>query len=222
VQGNQIGHLPRTIASKLAKYMDNRSLLVEGQITGAKSEFDCPIELKFYGTNEPVERENLINQMRADKLPVGHATDRKRKEAAAAKEREKLAKQAAKLAKKKGGAVVGIGGQSYENGMADFMAGSSSSGFGPGPTLEDIVGGSERYNPRNLEQVVEEFGVKEQDLVSTTIRQEELLLTRRRLQCQKPSSPARCSRSYILSSCKVYSGCWTKSLHNFLLQTAKT
>jgi SWI/SNF-related matrix-associated actin-dependent regulator of chromatin subfamily A3 len=145
--------------------MDNRSLLIEAQITGPKGDFDCPIELKFYGTNEPVERENLVNQMRADKLPIGHVADRKRKEAAAAKEREKIAKEAAKRAKKKGGAVVGMSGETYENGMSEFMAGSSQAGFGPGPSLEDIVGGSERYNPRNIERVVEEFGVKEQDLV---------------------------------------------------------
>ncbi|KAH7402017.1 SNF2 family N-terminal domain-containing protein [Phaeosphaeria sp. MPI-PUGE-AT-0046c] len=166
VQGTQIGHLPKILAAKLAKYMDNRSLLIEATITGEKGHFDCPIELRFYGTNELVERENLLSQMRADKIPVGHAVDRKRKEAAAAKEREKLAKEAAKRAKKNGGAVVGISGQSYENGMSDYAAGSSQAGFGPGPTLEDIVGGSERYNPRNVEQVVEEFGVKEQDLAS--------------------------------------------------------
>lgn len=165
MQDVQIGHLPKGVAAKLAKYMDNRSLLIEAQITGPKAEFDCPIELKFYGTNEPVERENLVSQMRADKLPVGHAADRKRKEATAAKEREKLAKQAAEQAQKKGGAVVGIAGQRFENGMAEFMA-ASSQGFGPGPSLDDILGGSERYAPRNLDQVVEEFGVKEQDLAS--------------------------------------------------------
>jgi SWI/SNF-related matrix-associated actin-dependent regulator of chromatin subfamily A3 len=163
VQGTQIGHIPRGVAAKLAKYMDNRSLLIEAQITGEKGMFECPIQLKFYGTNQPAEREILVNRMRADKIPVGDATDRKRKEAAAAKEREKIAKEAAKRAKKNGGVVVGVAGRSYENGMADFMAAPSQAGFGP--SLEDIVGGSERYNPRNVEQVVEEFGVKEQDLV---------------------------------------------------------
>ncbi|KAF2832307.1 hypothetical protein CC86DRAFT_366141 [Ophiobolus disseminans] len=165
VQGAQIGHLPRVVAAKLAKYMDNRSLLIEAHITGPKGEFECPLELKFYGTNEPVERQNLVSKMRADRLPVGHAADRERKEVAAVKERERLAKQAAKDAKKKGGAVVAVAGQSRENGMAEFMAGSSG-GFGPGPSLEDIVGTSQRYNPRNAEQVTEEFGVKEKDLAA--------------------------------------------------------
>lgn len=168
VQGEQIGHIPRTWASKLAKYMDNRSLLVEAHITGPKGAFDCPVEIKLYGTNEPVERENLLAQMREDKLPIGHAADRKRKEMALQRERQKLAKEAAKRAKKNGGAVVGVGdGQDWENSMSEYMAGlSQPDGMGPGPSLEDIIGGSERFNPRNFENVVEEFGVKEQDLAA--------------------------------------------------------
>ncbi|KAJ4316020.1 hypothetical protein N0V94_005647 [Neodidymelliopsis sp. IMI 364377] len=168
VQGEQIGHIPKTWASRLAKYMDNRSLLVEAHITGHKGEFDCPVELRLYGTNDPVERENLVAQMRADKLPIGNATDRKRKEAAAQKERLKLAQEAAKRAKKNGGAVVGVGdGRNWENGMSEYMAGASQSdGMGPGPSFEDIIGGSERFNPRNFENVVEEFGVKEKDLAA--------------------------------------------------------
>jgi SWI/SNF-related matrix-associated actin-dependent regulator of chromatin subfamily A3 len=39
VQGTQIGHIPKTVAAKLARYMDARSLLIEG-------DFECPVELK--------------------------------------------------------------------------------------------------------------------------------------------------------------------------------
>jgi SWI/SNF-related matrix-associated actin-dependent regulator of chromatin subfamily A3 len=46
VQGTQIGHIPRTWAAKLAKYMDERRLLIEAQITGPKGDFECPVELK--------------------------------------------------------------------------------------------------------------------------------------------------------------------------------
>ncbi|KAF2175430.1 hypothetical protein K469DRAFT_610754 [Zopfia rhizophila CBS 207.26] len=178
VMGWQIGHIPRINAAKLAKYMDNRSVLLEGYITGEKNHFDCPIELRLYGTNEPVERENLIAQMRADRLPVGHAMDRKRKEERAEKERQKLAVQAARMAKKKGGAAVGVGQETqWENSMGEYAGGSSqASGFGP--SLEDIIGGSERFTPRNAEQVVEQFGVKEEDLaVMPKAAQPEGLLT---------------------------------------------
>jgi SWI/SNF-related matrix-associated actin-dependent regulator of chromatin subfamily A3 len=224
VQGTQIGHIPKTVAAKLAKYMDNRSLLIEAQITGPKGAFDCPIELKFYGTNEPVERENLVTQMRADKLPVGHAADRKRKEAAAAKEREKIAKEAAKRAKKKGGAVVEVGGgETHENGMADFMAGSSQAGSGSALSLEDIVGGSERYNPRNIEQVVEEFGVKEKDLVGfSSFMPNVLLLTMCRPPCSRQTSQAPYLLNSIPSSYKAYIGCLRESHPSLQLKAPKT
>lgn len=160
IQAEPIGHIPRGPASKLAKYIDNRSLLLETTISGPKGHFECPIEIRLYGTNEPVERENLLSQMRADKLPVGHAADRKRKEAQA----KKVAAQAAKQAKKKGGAVVGIGeGQEWASGMGDFVGGSSQ-GTGAGPSMEDIIGASARFTPRNAEQMVEQFGSKEEDL----------------------------------------------------------
>lgn len=221
VQGQQIGHIPRIVAAKLAKYMDQRSLLIEAQITGPKGVYDCPIELKFYGTNEPVERENLLTMMRADKLPVGHAADRKRKEAAAEKERKRLAKEAAKQAKKRGGAVVGAeGGQTYDNNMAEFMAGSSQ-GIGPGPSLEDIIGNSERFNPRNIESVVEEFGIKEKDLVCRCLVHDRVLLTAYRQRCQRRLSPRRLRRNCIPSNCKACSGCWTKNHPSFQLKTRK-
>jgi SWI/SNF-related matrix-associated actin-dependent regulator of chromatin subfamily A3 len=142
-----------------------------------------PSPLQLYGTNDPAIRDNLTNQMRRDKLPVGHAADRRRKEAAAArqrerqeaavaKERERRAKEAAKRAKmqnakRQAAAAVGAGGgQATQNSMAEFAAGSQSQDITPGPSMEDIIGGSERFNPRNVEQVVEDFGVKESDLAA--------------------------------------------------------
>jgi hypothetical protein len=57
VQGIQIGHIPRTWAAKLAKYMDERSLLMEAQLTGPKGQWDCPVELKVsFGCTNVCER----------------------------------------------------------------------------------------------------------------------------------------------------------------------
>ncbi|EER37540.1 DNA repair and recombination protein RAD5B [Histoplasma capsulatum H143] len=70
VMGVQIGHLPRTIASKLAPYMDSRSLLIEGVLSGVKGFFDCPIELKLYGTSHPVQQLELMQKMERDRLPL--------------------------------------------------------------------------------------------------------------------------------------------------------
>ncbi|KAF2789501.1 hypothetical protein K505DRAFT_284337 [Melanomma pulvis-pyrius CBS 109.77] len=159
VRDEQIGHIPKAQAAKLAKYMDNRSLLLEAQITGPKGYYECPIEIRLYGTNESVERENLLSQLRADRLPVNHAAERKRLEAQAAKERKRLAAEAAKMAKKNGGSVVGM--EEWDSPLGEFAGGSSQ---GVGPSMFDIIEASERFNPRNIEKVVEKFGVKETDL----------------------------------------------------------
>jgi len=138
--------------------MDNRSLLVETVITGRKMAFDCPISLYFYGPNEPEARDNLTQRMRADKLQPSTYK--------AAVQRQKLAAQTAKKGKKQGSTAVGVGnGQQHANSLSDFAAGSSQ-GFGLGPSMEDIIGVSERFNPRNADQFIEEFGTKEEDLVS--------------------------------------------------------
>ena len=105
--------------------------MIEAYITGPKGAFDCPVELRLYGTNEPMERENLMNQMRADKLPMGCAANLKRQEAVA----QKLDKQAAKQAKGRGDAIVSIGSQHDGNAVSDYMA-ASSSGQGSGPSME--------------------------------------------------------------------------------------
>jgi SWI/SNF-related matrix-associated actin-dependent regulator of chromatin subfamily A3 len=166
VQGEQIGHIPRGLAAKLAKYMDDRSLLIEAQITGPKGYYDCPIELQLYGTDDPVLRQDLMARMKKDRLPVGRASERQRQEAAARKDQERRAKEAAKRMKKKGAQPL-EGIQGSENSMAEYAASLSQGDPSmTGPSLEDIISGSERFNPRNIDQVVEEFGVKEEDLAA--------------------------------------------------------
>ena len=70
VQGVQIGHIPKQMAAKLAKYMDQRKLLVEGQIAGEKGYYECPLMLSFYGSNDPDEQAALVAEMTADKLDL--------------------------------------------------------------------------------------------------------------------------------------------------------
>lgn len=43
VGGQQIGYCPRTMAAKIAKYIDNRWLLMEGQLAGTIGTYDCPL-----------------------------------------------------------------------------------------------------------------------------------------------------------------------------------
>lgn len=163
VQRDQIGHIPKQMAAKLARYMDSKHLLVEGTITGHKGDFDCPIELKLFGTNEPVARLNLMEQMKVDRLPLDGIKAREKAE----RERAKAAKEAAKQAKKNAGAIMGKGtGQQWElasNGA--YSAGST----GPGDTsaeFDALMEGAEKFNPRNVERVIEQFGLTEDDLKS--------------------------------------------------------
>ncbi|KAK3503055.1 DNA repair and recombination protein RAD5B [Neurospora crassa] len=68
VLGTQIGHIPRTVAAKLAPYMDNGDLVVEGMLTGEKEFYDCPVRLYFYGTSAPLQRARLEERLKKDKL----------------------------------------------------------------------------------------------------------------------------------------------------------
>ncbi|KAI7092198.1 hypothetical protein KC352_g40439, partial [Hortaea werneckii] len=49
VGGEQIGHIPRRVAAKLASYMDSGWLFVEGRLSGRMGQFDCPIEVDLLG-----------------------------------------------------------------------------------------------------------------------------------------------------------------------------
>ncbi|OCK82728.1 hypothetical protein K432DRAFT_292616 [Lepidopterella palustris CBS 459.81] len=178
VQRAQIGHIPRPVAAKLAKYMDNRSLLIEGYITGTKGYYDCPIELKLYGTNDPAEKAKLIALMKADRLPVGHAISRDIVRQREENRRKALEKAAAAIAKKKDGTISGAGLLMANNNLMGQYVGGSSEGLGLRLSIDEIIGGGERFNPRNVEQMVEKFGVKEEDLAKMAkANQPEGLLT---------------------------------------------
>ena len=179
VQRQQIGHIPRTMASKLAKYMvrpsklllceililiqDSGALLVEGSLSGRVGSYDCPIALKLFGTSEPVERANLRNQMKADRLP-STVIDQKEKEAKKRKA-EELKKIAA--AKKGKGGKAGGGGQQWGHSSQTEYAGTLSQGDGHfSQSIEDLIDGSERFNPREVSSVVEKFGAGEDALAA--------------------------------------------------------
>ncbi|KAF9730692.1 hypothetical protein PMIN04_001697 [Paraphaeosphaeria minitans] len=164
VHRQQIGHIPRTQAAKLAPFMDRHSLIVEATISGRKETFECPLMLRIYGPSDPNTRQMLVGNMRSAGLPTSSWKDAMQRQKME-RGREEIVARAAKRAKKQGGAVVGVcRGQQHENGLAEYAAGSSQS-VEQGPSLEDIIGGSERFNPRNVDQFVEEFGTKESDLV---------------------------------------------------------
>ena len=138
-------------------------MLVEGSLSGRVGSYDCPIALKLFGTSEPVERANLRNQMKADRLPSA-VIDQKEKEAKKRKAEE--LKKIAAAKKGKGGKAAG-GGQQWGHSSQTDYAGTISQGDGQSSqSIEDLIDGSERFNPREVGSVVEKFGAGEDALAA--------------------------------------------------------
>ena len=154
VQRDQIGHIPRQIAAKLAPFLDSGSLMVEGVLTGNKGQFDCPLAVSLYGTSAPADQEALKNQMKASGLPIDVLHKR---QVAAKKGRAEELKKAAQEAKAAKKAKVPVGANQGQ------FVGSSSQSL-PSQSLEDIMLDSERFNPREMGQVVGKFGAGEEAL----------------------------------------------------------
>ncbi|KAL4807787.1 SNF2 family N-terminal domain-containing protein [Aspergillus unguis] len=158
VMGAQVGHIPRNMAAKLAPYLDNRSLNVEGVLTGVMGSFDCPIVVKLYGPSGLEQREMLKRKMEQDKLPLSHLKQAERNEKKAEKEREKAAEKAAKKART--GQLLGAANNmGYSNLSQHFGEGVISE-----ESLEELISQSSTFNPREIGQVAESFGMKESDL----------------------------------------------------------
>lgn len=141
VRGIQIGHIPRNLAAKLSPFMDARMLVVEGIIVGEKGPFDCPLRLKVYGPADPADRAQVEARMKADRLPV-----KKRDYAAPKRPTQALA--------------------THRNPMGFQSSQSSSSQPEPLPELsiQDFVASSEQFRPRDVQEIVEQWGVGEDAL----------------------------------------------------------
>ncbi|KAL4870522.1 hypothetical protein BDV12DRAFT_165761 [Aspergillus spectabilis] len=158
VMGTQVGHIPRNMAAKLASYLDNRLLVVEGILTGVIGAYDCPIVLKLYGPSGPEAREALKRKMEQDKLPLSHLKQAEREEKKRQKEREKATKEAAKRART-GQLLEAANNLGYSNlsrPLGEEMIREES--------LDELINQSSTFNPREIGQVAESFGMKESDL----------------------------------------------------------
>ena len=144
----------------LTSNKDSGALLVEGSLSGHVGSYDCPIALKLFGTSDPVERANLRNQMKADRLPSA-VIDQKEKEAKKCKAEELKKIAAAKKGK------VGKTGQQWGHSSQNDYAGTLSQGDGNlSQSIEDLIDGSERFNPREVGNLVEKFGAGEDALAA--------------------------------------------------------
>ena len=161
VQRDQIGHIPRRVAEKLARYIDAGDLLVDGTLVGRVGDYDCPVSIYLFGTSDPAGQEELVNRMKADKLPLD-AIKEKEKEA-----KKRRAAELKKVVKKGAGSTKGSSSQQWDYGSSQGQyRGGSSQGFDEPvqQSLEDIMIESERFNPREMGEVVEKFGAGEEAL----------------------------------------------------------
>lgn len=159
--GDQIGHIPRGIAAKLAPFMDQKRLMIEGETLGEKAVFDCPLAVRMYGPIDSVVRNDLKSDMKAVKLP----TDGLKEIEKADKEREKQKQNRLKQLKKamKGGAIASMGG----NGDFANMSNSQFAGSSAAATeinIDEIIQQAERFNPRSFDEMAEKFGSGEEIL----------------------------------------------------------
>ncbi|KAL8717229.1 MAG: hypothetical protein Q9225_005514, partial [Loekoesia sp. 1 TL-2023] len=161
VLGDQIGHIGRREAAKLTPYIDNGSLLVEGALAGSKGQYDCPISLRLFGPRDRNKREDLVDQMRRDKLPLDAFRQRAKEEKLKQIEESKKLK----AAQKSGRVATGSGKKWEMNSSQLGYASDSFTGYRePAQSMDDIAEVSQRINPREMGQVVEKFGAGEEAL----------------------------------------------------------
>ncbi|KAI1490786.1 RAD5-like protein [Biscogniauxia mediterranea] len=123
IMGAQIGHLPRNLAMKLAPYIDNDDIVLEGVLNGNKGAWDCPVRLYFYGTSDPVARLALEERLKADKLVKATEMKKTRKEAEA---------QRAVAKDLNNGSEVGLGSSEHaarQAALQELLEGSEETNF---------------------------------------------------------------------------------------------
>jgi SWI/SNF-related matrix-associated actin-dependent regulator of chromatin subfamily A3 len=173
VRGEQIGHIPRQIAAKLASFMDNRLLSVEACAAGEKNFYECPLQVQLYGSSDPIQRNAIKERMKEQKLPVAalrklEQEERKRARTHAEQVRQMERKRLLGKSKKGNAAVPGGTPSSWDDG-SDPWAPTASQGTGQASSqsLDRIIQEAERFNPRqDFGEMVDKFGLREEDLAN--------------------------------------------------------
>ncbi|KAI9728153.1 MAG: hypothetical protein M1828_004614 [Chrysothrix sp. TS-e1954] len=169
VMGQQIGHVPRGPASKLAPFIDDQSLIIEGVLTGPKGAYDAPMSLKMYGTSSSTGQESLKARLQESRLPISgivqEERDRARREKQAAKRQQQEQRQALKEARGRANVVSQTKGQQWAADTAHDFANLNTHTEEPDgnqePSMEDIMESTVQFNPRELSEVVDKYGAGE-------------------------------------------------------------
>ncbi|KAK5459678.1 hypothetical protein LTS15_003807 [Exophiala xenobiotica] len=153
---DQIGHIGRQVAAKLAPLMDSGELLIEGCLTGQKSFYECPIGLKLFGTNDPVAASALARRMQELRLPLNEYGKSKRRQQEAEKERKAREKAAAAMVQK-GNAVFDHEGPNRYSNLNPYSENPTQ----PRESMDQLLSGTSTFNPRDVQDVVSKIGAGE-------------------------------------------------------------
>ncbi|RMD42552.1 hypothetical protein DV735_g2622, partial [Chaetothyriales sp. CBS 134920] len=175
VMGEQIGHLGRNVAARLAPFLDSARLVVDARLTGEKSYYDCPVGLSLFGTADAAAAEVLQAEMKAVRLPVGDLAkaeaERKRREKEMA--RQQAARERAMLALAKKGVVVATEreepdaeGPSRYGRLGPLMPSGSQMQEEPEIDMDQLLSNTTMFNPRDVQDIVSKFVAGEDALSS--------------------------------------------------------
>lgn len=167
VNGTQVGHVPRRVAAKLAPYMDQRLVHCEGSLSGAMNQYDAPLSIRIFGPDQlSDEGRQLTAQMKDDRIPIKSLMDAEKAEKEREKQRQRAEKRRAQDEKKRlvaaRRAAAGKGAPVPAS-QSEF-ANQHTPGGESAPVMSDIVEASERFNPRELSETAEKYGMQEDDL----------------------------------------------------------
>ena len=156
IMNDQIGHIGREVAAKLAGLMDSEQLLVEGAITGSKSDFTVPIALKLFGTTQPGPKAALKEQMQRLRLPVNDLVraERERQKREKEIEKQRKAREKALAAMKRIGDTVIDETLQNPRYASHIMPGSQLEIV---PGMDQILTGTASINPRHVQDMVKQF-----------------------------------------------------------------
>ncbi|KAM0723526.1 hypothetical protein Q7P37_000513 [Cladosporium fusiforme] len=171
VSTQQIGHVPRRMAEKLAKYIDNRWLHCEGKLAGSLGEFDCPLTVSLFGPDPNTnEGRALVERMNADKLSTKALKEAERRRKQQEKERQQQEKRRQQEEKKRRAEALraasgGSGGRIPQGNLNSEWANQTTPGDDPSePVMEDILEASQRFNPREVSRTADQCGMQEEAL----------------------------------------------------------
>ncbi|KAF8460516.1 SNF2 family N-terminal domain-containing protein [Kalaharituber pfeilii] len=193
VMREQVGHIPRTIAAKLAPLMDRRQIQIEGTVSGLKGAFELPITVDVYAfSDDEATHSNMIAELRRGGVYFSIESAARRVDALQALNKRRADPERSHSAKRprtavsQPGPMVGPSHRPVEGFLPPL--GISSQASLPRnynlpslrhipevveaaniqspsyPRIEEIVQSSEKLNPRDIGTVLEKFGMSEQDL----------------------------------------------------------